>query len=91
LAVWKEGHKCDIEVDAILEKVLKQHEESLQKENKDLMDILLKVYQDDKAEFKINRTHLKAFLLVSNVCLCVCVCERVSCEFFQPSLVWDGY
>uniref|UniRef100_A0A2N9FSC0 Cytochrome P450 n=1 Tax=Fagus sylvatica TaxID=28930 RepID=A0A2N9FSC0_FAGSY len=34
LAVWKEGHKYNLEV-----------------------------YQDDKAEFKINRTHLKAFFM----------------------------
>jgi hypothetical protein len=76
LAFWLYGKKAingTLKYDAILEKVLKQHEESPQKENKDLMDILLKVYHDDKAEFKINRTHLKAFLLVSNVCLCVCV------------------
>ena len=54
--------------DEILEKVLKQHENSgeLKRGDEDLMDILLKVYQDDKAEFKINRTHLKAFLLVSH-------------------------
>ncbi|GMY22358.1 cytochrome P450 705A12-like [Fagus crenata] len=66
LAFWLYGKKAinvTLKLDAILEKALKQHEESLQKENKDLMDILLKVYQDDKAEFKINRTHLKAFML----------------------------
>uniref|UniRef100_A0A2N9GCJ7 Cytochrome P450 n=1 Tax=Fagus sylvatica TaxID=28930 RepID=A0A2N9GCJ7_FAGSY len=66
LAFWLYGKKAingTLKYDAILEKVLKQHEESPQKENKDLMDILLKVYHDDKAEFKINRTHLKAFLL----------------------------
>ena len=76
LSFWLYGRKAidvALKYDAILERVLKQHEESPQKENKDLLDILLKVYQDDKAEFKINRTHLKAFLLVSNVCLCVCV------------------
>ncbi|KAL0006738.1 hypothetical protein SO802_008240 [Lithocarpus litseifolius] len=49
--------------DEILERVLKQHEENPNVENEDFVDILLKVYRDDKAEFKINRTHLKAFLL----------------------------
>jgi hypothetical protein len=77
LAFWLYGKKAinvTLKYDAILERMLKQHEESPKKENEDLMDILLKVYQDDKAEFKINRTHLKAFLLVSNVCARVCVC-----------------
>uniref|UniRef100_A0A2N9G3C1 RNA-directed DNA polymerase n=1 Tax=Fagus sylvatica TaxID=28930 RepID=A0A2N9G3C1_FAGSY len=66
LAFWMYGKKAinvALKYDAILERVLKQHEEGPEKENEDLMDILLKVYQDDKAEFKINRTHLKAFLL----------------------------
>jgi hypothetical protein len=55
-------------LDEILERVLKQHEKNPKKENEDLVDILLKVYQDDKAEFKITRTHIKAFLPISNVC-----------------------
>ena len=55
-------------LDEILERVLKQHEKNPKKENEDLVDILLKVYQDDEAEFKITRTHIKAFLPISNVC-----------------------
>jgi hypothetical protein len=55
-------------LDEILERVLKQHEENPKKENEDLVDIQLKVCQDDKAEFKITRTHIKAFLSISNVC-----------------------
>ncbi len=55
-------------LDEILERVLKQHKENPKKENEDLVDILLKVYQDDKAGFKITRTHIKAFLSISNVC-----------------------
>jgi hypothetical protein len=55
-----------LEYDAILERVLKKHEESPQKENEDLMDMLLKIYEDDNAEFKLTRTHIKAFLAVSN-------------------------
>ena len=75
LAFWLYGRKAidvTLRYDEILERVLKQHEESPQIENEDLVDILLKVYQDDKAEFKINRTHLKAFLLVSHLCSCLC-------------------
>ena len=70
LTFWLYGRKAidlTLSYDEILERVLKQHEESPQKENEDLMDMLLKVYQDDKAEFKITRTHLKAFLLVSHI------------------------
>ncbi|KAM4073016.1 hypothetical protein ACB094_11G184300 [Castanea mollissima] len=66
LAFWLYGRKAidvTLRYDEILERVLKQHEERPQIENEDLVDILLKVYQDDKAEFKINRTHVKAFLL----------------------------
>jgi hypothetical protein len=57
--------------DEILERKLKQHEESGERDenHKDLMDILLKVYQDDKAEVKITRIHIKALLLVSHVFL----------------------
>ncbi|KAL4601190.1 hypothetical protein ACB092_11G254600 [Castanea dentata] len=66
LAFWLYGRKAidvTLRYDEILERVLKQHEERPQIENEDLVDILLKVYQDDKAEFKISITHLKAFLL----------------------------
>ena len=69
LAYWLYGKKVidlNLEYDAILERVLKQHEESPQKENEDLMDMLLKIYEDDNAEFKLTRTHIKAFLAVSN-------------------------
>ena len=71
LAFWLYGRKVidvSLRYDEILERVLKQHENSgeLKRDDEDLMDILLKVYQDDKVEFKINRTHLKAFLLVSH-------------------------
>ncbi|KAF2319435.1 hypothetical protein GH714_015802 [Hevea brasiliensis] len=56
--------------DELLEKILKEHEEKAKRdgddhegEDKDLMDILLKVYQDENAEFKISRNHMKAFFL----------------------------
>ncbi|KAL4601182.1 hypothetical protein ACB092_11G253900 [Castanea dentata] len=66
LAFWfygKQAIDVILRYDEILERVLKQHEENPNIENEDFVDILLKVYRDDKAEFKINRTHLKAFLL----------------------------
>ena len=69
LAFWfygKQAVDVILTYDEILERVLKQHEENPNVENEDFVDILLKVYRDDKAEFKINRTHLKAFLLVSH-------------------------
>ena len=56
--------------DEIFERVLKQHDENPKIQNEDLMDILLKIYQDDKSEFKITRTHLKAILLVSHIFVC---------------------
>lgn len=66
---WLYGQRAidvTLKYDEILERFLKQHEEiSNERENEDLMDLLLKAYRDDKSEFKINRIHLKAFLLVS--------------------------
>ena len=55
--------------DELLERVLKDHEVRRSKnggerEDKDLMDILLDVCHDEKAEVKITRTHIKAFFVV---------------------------
>ncbi|KAF2293625.1 hypothetical protein GH714_003491 [Hevea brasiliensis] len=52
----------------LLEKILKEHEERAKRESgerkdKDLMDILLTVYQDENAEFRISRSQMKAFFL----------------------------
>ncbi|GMN64117.1 hypothetical protein TIFTF001_037746 [Ficus carica] len=57
--------------DEILEKMLMEHQErgkregGLEREDRDLMDIILKLYEDDNAEIKIGRTQMKAFFLVS--------------------------
>ncbi|KAF2319437.1 hypothetical protein GH714_015832 [Hevea brasiliensis] len=56
------------QIDELLEKILKEHEERAKRdggegEGKDLMDILLKVYQDKDAEFQISRNHMKAFFV----------------------------
>nr|POE78346.1 cytochrome p450 [Quercus suber] len=58
LAFWfygKQAIDVILRYDEILERVLKQHEENPNVENEDFVDILLKVYRDDIAEFKINR------------------------------------
>ena len=46
--------------------MLKEHEDQIgKKDTQNFMDILLKVYQDDKAEVKMTRNNIKAFLTVS--------------------------
>ena len=55
--------------DELLERVLKDHEvrrskNGSEREDKDLMDILLDVCHDETAEVKITRTHIKAFFVV---------------------------
>ncbi|TKY68162.1 steroid 17alpha-monooxygenase or 17alpha-hydroxyprogesterone aldolase [Spatholobus suberectus] len=75
LSFWLYGKKAlDVSTryDELLEKVLKEHEHKrLLRKNghcgdeseRDLMDILLDVYDDAHAEFKITRTHIKAFFM----------------------------
>ncbi|XP_022146230.1 cytochrome P450 705A22-like [Momordica charantia] len=71
LAFWiygKQAIDVTMRYDEILEKALKQHEErgkieGYDREDRDLMDIILKVHQDSEAEFKITRTNVKAYLL----------------------------
>ncbi|XP_023525669.1 cytochrome P450 705A22-like [Cucurbita pepo subsp. pepo] len=71
LAFWLFGRQVrdlTLRYDEILEKVLKQHEhrakeDDFDREDRDLMDILLRVYRDENSEFKITRTHIKAFFL----------------------------
>ncbi|XP_052728618.1 cytochrome P450 705A5-like [Vigna angularis] len=77
LSFWVYGKKAlDVSTryDELLEKVLKEHEQkrssrdseehhSHAENERDLMDILLDVHHDPHAEFKITRTHVKAFFL----------------------------
>ncbi|KAG2664955.1 hypothetical protein I3760_16G106900 [Carya illinoinensis] len=68
LAFWLYGSQVldvTMRFDELLEKILKKHEDQIRKgENiEDLMDVLLKVYSDDKAEFKMTRTHIKSLFL----------------------------
>ncbi|KAB1224799.1 Beta-amyrin 24-hydroxylase [Morella rubra] len=67
LSFWLYGKQAidvTMKYDGILERIWKEHEETGHKENEqDLMDILLKVYKNDKAEFQMTRNHVKALLL----------------------------
>ncbi|KAL5549774.1 hypothetical protein UlMin_005005 [Ulmus minor] len=71
LGFWFYGKKMiDVvmKYDEILERFMIEHEErgkkeGFEREDRDLMDILLKVYEDDNAELKITTTHIKAFFL----------------------------
>ncbi|KAJ9565286.1 hypothetical protein OSB04_001252 [Centaurea solstitialis] len=65
---YKDIHK---RYDALLEKIIFEREEKRRKEGKiedgdkgkDFLDMLLDVMEDDKAEIKITRNHIKALLL----------------------------
>ncbi|KAJ4917674.1 hypothetical protein Rs2_03224 [Raphanus sativus] len=50
--------------DELLEKIIKEHEKSPnQKEDRDMMDVLLEVCADENAEFKISRNQIKALFV----------------------------
>lgn len=76
LGFWLYGTQLvhvSLKYDELLEEMLKDHEKRQGWDHRDdddddldLADLLLKVYQDDKAELKITRTQIKAFLLVSS-------------------------
>ncbi|KAM4073025.1 hypothetical protein ACB094_11G185100 [Castanea mollissima] len=52
-----------LKIDEILEGMLKEHEDQIgKKDAQDFIDILLKVYRDGKAEVKMTRNNIKAFL-----------------------------
>ena len=69
LAFWlfgKQAIREQLMIDELLEGMLKEHEDQIgKKDTQDFMDILLKVYQDGKAEVKLTRNNIKAFLTVS--------------------------
>ncbi|KAJ0037690.1 hypothetical protein Pint_24067 [Pistacia integerrima] len=67
LASWLFG-KRGREIIRSYDEYLEEHEvrangDGDRTENRDLMDILLEVYHDEKSEFKITKTNIKAFLL----------------------------
>ncbi|XP_027068728.1 cytochrome P450 93A3-like [Coffea arabica] len=52
--------------DSLVEKIMVEHENELNssnKERKDMMDILLEIHGDKKAEVKLSRTDIKSFLM----------------------------
>ncbi|CAN8270322.1 unnamed protein product [Cochlearia groenlandica] len=50
--------------DELLERILVEHEEKLgDDQDKDLMDLLLEAYRDEKAEYKITRNHIKSLFV----------------------------
>ena len=69
LAFWLFGKQVisiQLRIDELLERMLKEHEDQIgKKDTQDFMDILLKVYQEGKAEVKMTRNNIKAFLTVS--------------------------
>ncbi|OMP07591.1 Cytochrome P450 [Corchorus olitorius] len=73
----KEAKEVNTTYDGLLEKLLKEHEEKAkinidgveferEDNSKDLMDILLKAYHDENAEFQITRAQMKAFFVVNH-------------------------
>ncbi|CAK7342430.1 unnamed protein product [Dovyalis caffra] len=59
------------EYDRLVERIITEHEEKAKKgfverERKDLMDILLEIYNDPTAELKLSKNDIKSFLLVSS-------------------------
>lgn len=59
--------------DQLVEKIMKEHEDKDNNEARDLMDILLEIYRDPKAEMKLSRNDIKSFLLVSNFFDFICI------------------
>lgn len=64
--------------DVLLEKIISEREEMRSREGKkgkdgkgrDFIDLLLDVFEDEKAEIKITRNHIKALILVSLITIC---------------------
>jgi hypothetical protein len=89
LGFWvygKQAMDVNRRCDELLEKVLREHEERGnrgdwgEREDKDLMDMLLEVCQDEQAEVRITRTHVKAFLTVNFYSLDFFFLSFISCS-----------
>ncbi|KAK3003727.1 hypothetical protein RJ639_019454 [Escallonia herrerae] len=83
------------EYDELVERIMVEHESNRhggERKRKDMMDILLEISEDEKAEVKLNRNHIKAFLLVSLAGFihrghrynCCCVAMDISRDY-QPA------
>ena len=56
--------------DSFLEKILDEHEQSKEdKQTKDFVDTMLDIMKSGEAEFKFDRAHVKATLLVLYICI----------------------
>ncbi|VVA96986.1 unnamed protein product [Arabis nemorensis] len=54
------------EFDELLERILVEHEEKAEEhQDRDMMDLLLEAYRDEKAEYKITRNQIKALFVVN--------------------------
>ncbi|XP_010527305.1 PREDICTED: cytochrome P450 705A20-like [Tarenaya hassleriana] len=66
LGIWlfgKEIKEISSRYDELFEKILREHEENPDRGQKDMMDVLLETCQDETAEYKITRNHIKAFFV----------------------------
>lgn len=52
--------------DELLERIMVEHEEKLEEhQDRDMMDLLLEAYRDEKAEYKITRNQIKSLFVVN--------------------------
>ncbi|KAI6701155.1 hypothetical protein NL676_015479 [Syzygium grande] len=65
----KRLHDVHLRLDAMMEGILKEHEEARNKDcdpamrNKDLVDVLLHIMEDEKSDTRLSRESVKAFIL----------------------------
>lgn len=84
--------------DKMMEKIMKEHEEARKqrKENggddgyvKDLLDILLDIYEDQSSEIKLTRENIKAFIMVIKAFNVYTYMRSIlRCTFFLIELVY---
>ena len=59
--------------DAVLDRIIRQREEERRNKKetggtrpfKDMLDVLLDIFEDESSEMKLNKENIKAFILVS--------------------------
>ncbi|XP_010533319.1 PREDICTED: cytochrome P450 705A5-like [Tarenaya hassleriana] len=49
--------------DELFEKIIREHEENPNREHKDMMDVVLEAYHNEKLEYKISRNQIKALFV----------------------------
>lgn len=68
LGYGRKLRECLWKFDRLVEKVMKEHEkdrEGGERERRDMLDLLLGICEDEKADVKLTRDNIKCFLLVS--------------------------